>query len=302
MAGSSTRSAVFDYSLTVVAAERQCKSKRSSFDESAFRVKLGSGIAEKHASETMPRPKILVFQHVPFEPLGTLDPLLKESGFRIRYVNFGREPESRPALEKYEALIVLGGPMNSDQIASYPNLITEVEIIREALQRDMSILGVCLGAQLLAKAVGGSVSRNPSREIGWCDVDLTESGATDPVLSCFAPRQQVFQWHEDGITLPPEAVHLASSPASTVQAFRYGKHAYGFQFHLEASQSLIERWLSVPDHQGVLDEEQGHISAAAIREQTTDSIKPLQELSRKTFSRWIDQFEIRPRQRRLPSR
>ena len=80
----------------------------------------------------MARPKVLVFQHVPFEPLGTLDPLLKNAGFRIRYVNFGRQPESRPRLDGYEALIILGGPMNSDQIDSYPNLITEVEIIREA--------------------------------------------------------------------------------------------------------------------------------------------------------------------------
>lgn len=250
----------------------------------------------------MPRPKILVFQHVPFEPLGTLDPLLKESGFRIRYVNFGRQPESKPALEKYEALIVLGGPMNSDQIDSYPNLITEVEIIRDAVEREMSILGVCLGAQLLAKALGGSVSRNPVREIGWYDVELTESGVNDPVLSAFARKQQVFQWHEDGITLPPNTVNLASSPASAVQAFRYGKHAYGFQFHLEASQTLIERWLSVPDHQATLDEEHERISAEAIRQQTAESIDSLQEMSQRTFSRWIDQFEIQPRQRRLPSR
>lgn len=250
----------------------------------------------------MPRPKILVFQHVPFEPLGTLDPLLKEAGFRIRYVNFGRVPESNPALERYEALIVLGGPMSSDQIETYPNLRTEVEIIREAVERDMSILGVCLGAQLLATALGGSVSRNPVREIGWHDVELTQSGVADPVLSTFARRQRVFQWHEDGITLPPGAVHLATSPASAVQAFRYGKHAYGFQFHLEASQPLIERWLSVPDHQATLDEEQGRISAEEIRTQTPACIGPLQELSRQTFLRWIDQFEIGPRQHRLPSR
>ncbi len=250
----------------------------------------------------MPRPKILVFQHVPFEPLGTLDPLLKESGFRIRYVNFGREPDSKPALEKYEALIVLGGPMNSDQIDSYPNLITEVEIIREALQQDMSILGICLGAQLLAKAIGGSVARNPAREIGWYDVELTESGLDDPVLSAFAARQQVFQWHEDGITLPPDAVHLASSAASRVQAFRAGSQAYGFQFHLEASRQLIDRWLSVPDHQAILREEQGRISSEAIRRQTVESIGALEEMSRRTFSRWIEQFELRPRVRRLPSR
>lgn len=192
--------------------------------------------------------------------------------------------------------------MNADQIDSHPNLLTEVGIIREAVQRDMSILGVCLGAQLLAKALGGSVTRNAFREIGWYDVVLTDHGKNDPVLSAFAPVQEVFQWHEDGISLPPDAVHLASSSASAVQAFRYGKHAYGLQFHLEANQPLIERWLSVPDHQATLVEERGHISAAAIRSQTATSIGPLQALSRKTFARWIDQFEIRPRQQRLPSR
>ena len=102
----------------------------------------------------MARPKILVFQHVPYEPLGTLDPLLKQAGFRIRYVNFGRMPELRPSLDKYAAIIVLGGPMNADQIDRYPNLAAEVDILKEALEQDMSILGICLGAQLLAKALG----------------------------------------------------------------------------------------------------------------------------------------------------
>ncbi len=250
----------------------------------------------------MARPKILVFQHVPYEPLGTLDPLLKAAGFRIRYVNFGRNPEIRPPLDKYAALIVLGGPMNSDQIDSYPNLIVEVEIIREAVERELSVLGICLGAQLLAIALGGSVSRNSAREIGWYDVDLTEQGAADPVLSAFAPRQRVFQWHEDGISLPPGTVHLASSPASKVQAFRYGEHAYGFQFHLEVDSSLIERWLVVPDNQSVLDDEQGRIDPDTIRQQTPKSIDALQALSRQTFSRWIDKFEMTPRRRTFLSK
>ena len=147
----------------------------------------------------MPRPKVLVFQHVPFEPLGTLDPLLKDAGFRIRYVNFGREPEQRPQLDRYEALIVLGGPMNADQINTYPNLLTEVEIIREAVEEGMSVLGICLGAQLLAKALGGSVSRNEVREIGWCNVEMTEAGLQDPVLSTFAPTQEVFQYDHGAV-------------------------------------------------------------------------------------------------------
>lgn len=250
----------------------------------------------------MPRPKILVFQHVPYEPLGTLDPLLKRAGFRIRYVNFGRDPEQRPDLEKYAALIVLGGPMNSDQIDTYPNLLTEIDLIREAVDRDMSVLGICLGAQLLARALGGTVSRNPVREIGWSDVELTPEGESDPVLSSFDRCQQVFQWHEDGIGLPPGAVHLATSPDSEVQAFRQGEHAYGLQFHLEMNASLIERWLTVPDNQATLVDEAGRVDPDMIREQTRQYIDALEAQSAETFTRWVDRFEIAPRRKALPSR
>jgi GMP synthase (glutamine-hydrolysing) len=250
----------------------------------------------------MPRPKILVFQHVPYEPLGTLDPLLKESGFRIRYVNFGRDPDHRPTLNGYAALIVLGGPMNSDQIDTYPNLMTEMEIIRKAVDRDMSVLGICLGAQLLARSLGGRVRRNPTREIGWHEVELTEAGRADPVLGGFANPQMVFQWHEDGIELPGNCEHLASSSASEVQAFRHGEHVYGLQFHLEVDESLIDRWLTVPENQPTLRDEAGSVDPDAVRRQTARSITALQQLSRDTFSRWIDRFEIGPRRRRLPSR
>lgn len=250
----------------------------------------------------MARPKVLVFQHVPFEPLGTLDPLLKEAGFRIRYVNFGREPQQRPRLDRYEALIVLGGPMNSDQIDTFPNLLTEIDILREAVSRDMSVLGICLGAQLLAKALGGDVVRNPEREIGWCNVEMTPAGLEDPVLSTFAPVQEVFQWHEDGITLPAGVEVLARSPASPVQAFRHAEHVYGFQFHLEVNRPLIERWLTVPAHQQTLDEERGRVDPDKIRHQTETSIGPLERLSCETFTRWIERFEFNPRAQRLPSR
>ncbi len=250
----------------------------------------------------MARPKILVFQHVPYEPLGTLDPLLKEAGFRIRYVNFGRDPHQRPSLDRYEALIVLGGPMNAHQIDTHPNLATEVDVIREAVEAGMSVLGICLGAQLLAKAIGGRVSRNDEREIGWHDVQLTEAGRSDPVISTFAHTQAVFQWHEDGISLPAGVENLATSPASPVQAFRYGEHAYGFQFHLEVDASLVERWLTVPANQPMLAAEAGRVDPEVIRRQTRESISELQELSRQTFSRWIDRFDIAPRRRTLPSR
>ena len=248
----------------------------------------------------MARPKILVFQHVPYEPLGTLDPLLKRAGFRIRYVNFGRNPTERPSLDGYAGLIVLGGPMNADQVGDYPHLATELELIAEALEQDISILGICLGAQLLAKALGGRVLAGAGQEIGWHGVKTTQDGLNDPVLAEFGKVSEVFQWHDDIIELPDNTVHLAHSEQCPVQAFRHGEHAYGFQFHLEADAALIERWLTVPQHQDVFAN--GDLEAAQIRDRIAASIQPLMSLSDATFSRWIERFPVRPRKRHLPSR
>ncbi len=248
----------------------------------------------------MARPKILVFQHVPYEPLGTLDPLLKQAGFRIRYVNFGRNPGEHPSLDGYAALIILGGPMNADNTIEFPHLTTEVALIKEALQRDMSILGICLGAQLLAKALGGNVLADAGREIGWHSVDVTDAGQNDPVLSTFGKRKEVFQWHDDVIELPAGTDHLARSENCPVQAFRHGEHAYGFQFHLEVDAALIERWLNVPQHQSELAD--GRVDPEQIRGRIDASIEPLISLSNSTFGRWVERFEIQPRKQHLPSR
>ena len=250
----------------------------------------------------MPRPKILVFQHVPYEPLGTLDPLLKAAGFRIRYVNFSREPQAPVVLDRYAAVIALGGPMNVDETHRYPYLAREVEILRDALDRDMSVLGICLGAQLLAKALGGRVFRNDRAEIGWHDVRLTGDGRVDPVLSTFSDTQEVFHWHVDGIELPRDCRHLAASDRSHVQAFAHGEHAYGLQFHLEVNKPLVQRWLRVPENQAVLTDPEACVDARAIAEQTPARISALEALSRATFSRWIERFEVQPKRIALPSR
>ena len=121
-------------------------------------------------------PKILVFQHVAHEILGTLDPLLKKYGFRIRYVNFGRSNYKIPDLENYNGLVILGGPMNVDEVEDYPYLIPEVEAIKKAIDLDMPILGICLGSQLIAKALGSKVYKNNIKEIGWYKISLTEEG------------------------------------------------------------------------------------------------------------------------------
>ena len=248
----------------------------------------------------MARPKILVIQHVPYEPLGTLDPLLKRAGFRIRYVNFGRNHDHRPDLDGYSAVVVLGGPMNADDHSNYPHLQTELDLIREALDRDIFVLGICLGAQLLARALGGTVHPGTGREIGWHQVFVNEHGLVDPVLSSFGQQNQVFQWHDDKIELPSQAVCLAESEICPVQAFRYGDTAYGFQFHLEADAALIERWLRTPDHQGVFDE--GAANADEIRALIPASVGGLMQLSDLTFGRWVALVGPARRKHRLPSR
>lgn len=250
----------------------------------------------------MPRPKVLVFQHVPFEPLGTLDPLLKEHGFRIRYVNFGRDPQYRPRLAGYDALIVLGGPMNADETEAYPNLATEVELIGEALNRGLHVLGICLGAQLLAKALGGDVRANGAHEIGWHEVRLTGAGARDPVLSALGAPAPLFHWHGDRFELPPGAAHLAESDLCANQAFRHGDLALGLQFHLEVDRALIERWLTVPVNRRLLARLEGSVDPDEVRRATPALIDELEAQSRRVFGRWIDQFGLPRRRRALPSR
>jgi len=191
--------------------------------------------------------KLLVFQHSAREPLGALDPLLRRAGFRIRYINFSRQPDLKPDVSRYNALVVLGGPMNVDQQQLHPHLSTEIAVIREALARGIPILGICLGAQLLAAALGANVQPNNVREIGWYRLHATGAAGGDPLCRHIADHH-VFQWHAYTFDLPPGAVHLASTPTCPNQAFRYGDRAYGLQFHLEADLQLIQRWLHVPEY------------------------------------------------------
>ncbi|HWP91851.1 MAG TPA: gamma-glutamyl-gamma-aminobutyrate hydrolase family protein [Thermodesulfobacteriota bacterium] len=246
--------------------------------------------------------KILVFQHVAYEILGTLDPLLRSSGFRIRYVNFGRHPDIAPSLDGYHGLVVLGGSMNIDQLDQYKHLATEIGLIQEAIQRDLPVLGICLGAQLVAKALGAEVRRNLEKEIGWYDVRITGEGRDDPLLGHFQDTEKIFQWHGYTFDIPEGAVRLATSETCINQAFRYGHKVYGFQFHLEVEESLIERWLKVPLHKKEIEDSQGKIDPEKIRRDTELYVDRLKLLSDRTFGRFIKLFRSRKKLESLPSR
>ena len=239
--------------------------------------------------------KLLVFQHSPCEPLGVLDPLLRRSGFRIRYVNFGRHPLAEVDVARYDGLVVLGGPMNVDETERYPHLLSEIRILREAISRDLPVLGICLGAQLLAASLGAAVRPNPVREIGWYPLEPALEAADDRLFRHFDGSQYVFQWHAYTFDLPAGAVHLASTATCRHQAFRFGAHAYGLQFHLEADELLIRRWLAVPAYRDEIEREGGRIHVARVLRETHRYALGAVALAARVFSEFTSLFQSAPR-------
>jgi len=246
--------------------------------------------------------RLLVFQHVAYEVLGKLDPLLRSAGFRIRYVNFGREPDTQPDVSKYDALVILGGPMNVSQTDAYPHLETEIRCIQEAIEQNMPILGICLGAQLIAAALGAKVYSNTVKEIGWYDVTPTQDGLRDPVIKYLAGDEQIFQWHGDTFDIPEGAVHLASSPWCPNQAFKFGEWIYGLQFHLEVDKPMVERWFTIPNMYEEAANAEKVKTPDEILKDTGKYISASTDLGETFFNAFIELIKTRPRRRALPSR
>jgi GMP synthase (glutamine-hydrolysing) len=249
--------------------------------------------------------RLLVFQHVAAEPLGTLDPLIRRRGHRVRYTNFERHPDHEPNVDRYRGLVVLGGPMNVEEHAHRAHLRAEMRAIERMLHQGKPVLGICLGAQLLAHVLGAPVERHDAPEIGWHRLHTTPDGRADDVLGALGEQSPVFQWHSYRFGIPHGAVHLARTQACEPQAFRYGDNAYGFQFHLEMDQRLVERWLANPvyrDELLALAGTAGGDPAQAILAQTREHIATMQRHADAVFNRFLDRIGRPQRRYTLPSR
>jgi GMP synthase (glutamine-hydrolysing) len=247
-------------------------------------------------------PRLLVFQHVAVEPLGTLDGLIRARGHRIRFHNFERHPDAQPDIDRYRGLIVLGGPMNVEDQHRRPHLKTELAAIERALEHGKPVLGICLGAQLLAHVLGAPVSRHREPEIGWYDLQLTDEGRGDAVLGAAGDLLPVFQWHSYTYALPHGAAHLASSATCEQQAFRWGTNAYGFQFHLEADAAVIERWLALPSFRAELAAAGLPTDEQSIRARTAELVAATRKSADAVFNNFLDLIGRPNRRRPLPSR
>jgi len=181
------------------------------------------------------------------EGAGLIAEVLKEQGLSFRPVRL-YDGEGLPRdTSDLEGLVVMGGPMNVDDIAHFPFLLPELQLLEKVIVEKKPILGICLGAQLIAKALGSRVFPNKKREVGWHLVSLTAAGKVDPHFSKFPDPLTVLQWHGDTFDLPEGAVPLARSKDCENQAFRWGEATYALQFHLEATPSMLAQWCGSAD-------------------------------------------------------
>lgn len=191
---------------------------------------------------------VLIIKHVEIEGPGLIEDCLKEERIPYQILNL-EHGVPLPKPQDCRGIIILGGPMNVYEEDRYPFLREEDLFIKEAIQRGKAVLGICLGAQLIAKALGARVIRAPVREIGWYDVSLTKAGSHDPVFTKFPKTFPVFQWHGDTFALPSSGELIATSTPIPHQAFRYGDNVYALQFHLEVTAQMIHQWMKTYDEE-----------------------------------------------------
>lgn len=223
---------------------------------------------------------VVVFRHVPAEGLGIIAECLDAAGLNWAYADLpGGIPA--PPLDSASALIFMGGPMSAND--DLPYIRREIQLIETAMAQNKPVLGICLGAQLIAKALGARVYRNPVKEIGWFPVAWTDEAHRDRLFSGLTQSETVFHWHGETFDLPPGAIWLAESEACRNQAFRFGTNVYGLQFHLEVTPDMIAEWCAA-DSSGELPAIDPLYKAARLR-----------ELSSLIFGRWIRAvLEARP--------
>ena len=213
--------------------------------------------------------RFLVLQHSPLDHPGVMRRYLEEDGISWDAINM-HEGQPIPLLDDYAALIVMGGPQQIDQETEHPWLLIEKDFIRRTIEENTKpILGICLGSQLIAEAMGGRVGPMLRPEIGVLDIELLPGATEDPLFKGFPTRAKAVQWHlYSTLELPPGARHLASSPACKNQAFCVGRAAYALQFHMELSADTVQSVDAYPEYITALEKQQGVGALAGLVNET----------------------------------
>jgi GMP synthase (glutamine-hydrolysing) len=182
----------------------------------------------------------IAIRHLAFEDLGSLAEVLTERGYQIQYLEAHSDNFSHLIDRQPDLLIVLGGPIGADDEDNYPFLTTEIQILQARLAQDLATLGICLGAQLMARALGAKVYSGGTKEIGWSSISLTVAGTNTPLK--YLQSTPVLHWHGDTFDLPVDSIHLASSSVYPNQAFSWKRCGLALQFHPEVTFQSLEAW------------------------------------------------------------
>lgn len=245
---------------------------------------------------------LLVIQHVPHERLGTFEEGFKAAGCALRPFKVYEADAAWPALAEIGGIVSMGGPMSVYEQAAYPWMAKELALLREAVSQGVPVLGVCLGAQMLAAALGASVTKSPQKEIGWYPIMREPQADGDPLVEAFSQTETVFQWHGDTFALPTGAVRLASSPLCPEQAFRHRDNVYGLQFHVEVTEAMIRAWMRTPVNKAELASLRGQIDPLSIRRQSPQHIARLKALSHHVARAFVRLLSRPNTEHRTPNR
>jgi GMP synthase (glutamine-hydrolysing) len=231
--------------------------------------------------------RALILQHIDCEPAAVYEDELRARGAEITVVEVD-EVQAVPNWRDFDRIVAMGGPMGVYEDADHPWIRAELDLLGEAARAGRPVWGVCLGAQMLAAALGARVYGGSGPEVGIMPVDLTAEAAADPVFARATQPLPTLQWHGDTFDLPEGAVLLASSARYPNQAFRWST-SYGLQFHLEVSPQLASRWADVPAYGTALDRVHGPGSLPHLIADLEREGPAMNQVARAMFTRWLDQ-------------
>ena len=227
----------------------------------------------------------LVIRHVAFEDLGNLADVLRQNAFDIAYVEAGLDDFAQLDPLEPDVLVVLGGPIGAYEEHDYPFLVDELRLLERRLAAHLPTIGICLGAQLIARALGAKVYPGPTKEIGWATLRLSEDGKRSPMQHLSGDQTAVLHWHGDTFELPEGATRLASTPLYANQAFSRGERVLALQFHPEVTAHGLERWLI--GHACEISTAPG-VSVPQLRQDTQRFAPDLQEPAVRFWQTWLN--------------
>jgi GMP synthase (glutamine-hydrolysing) len=239
---------------------------------------------------TLRRLEVLLLQHTVHEPPGVYEEVLREAGARIHRVELDEQEQLPEVLSDFDAIIAMGGPMSVNDRQRYPWLNDELVALAAAQAAGIPVLGVCLGAQLLAASLGARAYRGDCPEVAVSPVTLSADARNDVVFSVLPPKFPALHWHSDTFELPKDAIWLARSDLYPNQAFRVGALSYGLQFHLEVTRSMLDTVAAeIPEYTGALE------AAGGVRDDSLSALlaafdvmaDEMNELGRKFFRSWL---------------